>query len=71
MKGVCSSLIATEIIPNFPAVLRTIIDILLNGIITQDKIGFVIMSLRNERTKMATNEIGKKKHDHFPAFPPT
>lgn len=28
------------------------------------------MSLRNECTKMATNEIGKKKHDHFPAFPP-
>lgn len=67
-KQVRSSLIASEIVLNLPP-FCTVIDILVNGTITQDKLQFVIISLGNESTKAVTNEAGKEKHGHSSASP--
>lgn len=67
-KQVHSSLIASEIVLNLPP-FCTVIDILVNGTITQDKLQFVIISLGNESTKVVTNEAGKEKHGHSSASP--
>lgn len=67
-KQVRSSLIASEIVLNLPP-FCTVIDILVNDTITQDKLQFVIISLGNESTKAVTNEAGKEKHGHSSASP--
>lgn len=67
-KQVHSSLIASEIVLNLPP-FCTVIDILVNDTITQDKLQFVIISLGNESTKAVTNEAGKEKHGHSSASP--